>query len=476
MAFSNDCAEVRVNKLRSEGLRRDRLEELSSRFQNVQASPKEIGGSLALKCVLWRRTLNSLAPVSHLPNEVLLIIFETFVQLSSEGDHCDLAHPEITISHTASHWRNLAVNAPSLWTQILLTPRTQHHLEFFETYLRRSANMLVNVDIRDWAHTIPVAQSYYECSSADRHVSHTVVDALLPFVHRIRTLNVSKSGTPVLSTLFRVFDTSSSIPSSCSFTALTTLTIDNRKNDTHIGFRQLLSASPNIITLTFIGQVFDANEMVTAIELPFLQKLTLNGGSYANFDCHALKVIDTLSAPSLRHLELQHLKMYWTEDAVSRVFFTKDASPRFTKVRTLVICDKVSRETEYAGSLIKAFPLVTHVTLGGSVIGGFASALEELLALRSGVEIWPYLEALDLTYLPDSCLLPIHRWLKTRRTRRLSLHVQLHVPVWYCYPAFPRHVKKLQKHVDVRLEDHNRVTSLFSVEAVDATESASDSE
>lgn len=69
------------------------------------------------------RALNAAQPVFRLSTEMLLEVFRTYrAMLSRPPDQGTLRW--IVVTHVCARWRNVALRAPVLWRDILLTERT----------------------------------------------------------------------------------------------------------------------------------------------------------------------------------------------------------------------------------------------------------------------------------------------------------------------------------------------------------------
>ena len=70
---------------------------------------------------------NELSPISRLPTEILCNIFKLQVTLND----WDIPRPDSwnNFSQVSRHWRSLALSAPELWTDIILSyPRWTHEM------------------------------------------------------------------------------------------------------------------------------------------------------------------------------------------------------------------------------------------------------------------------------------------------------------------------------------------------------------
>lgn len=87
---------------------------------------------------------NRIAPVSKLPDELLIIIFleaskgRFFSRL--QRDDMWLPPIEIIISHVTQRWWRVALGSPMLWTHIIAAAENSHEA-LFSTCLERSGQL-----------------------------------------------------------------------------------------------------------------------------------------------------------------------------------------------------------------------------------------------------------------------------------------------------------------------------------------------
>ncbi|KAG2348121.1 hypothetical protein BDR05DRAFT_875376, partial [Suillus weaverae] len=93
----------------------NRRKELLVRLEETNTSLVEVQTLLTRKTAQAHTVQNILAPVSRLPDEVLLAIFEEAVRSQEQGQ---VTRTEIAISYTSHHWRQVVVNAPRLWNSL----------------------------------------------------------------------------------------------------------------------------------------------------------------------------------------------------------------------------------------------------------------------------------------------------------------------------------------------------------------------
>lgn len=125
---------------------------------------------------------NRSAPVASIPNEILSAVFEADNQSTSSFG--------ITVSHVTRHWRNVAMNTPSLWTCIDISNQI-HNLDMVEMNLTRSGNLPLDI--------------YIYLTTRSPSIS-SIMRAITPHIGRWRWLDIlcdlsCRSLSPVLNSL-----------------------------------------------------------------------------------------------------------------------------------------------------------------------------------------------------------------------------------------------------------------------------------
>jgi hypothetical protein len=84
---------------------------------------------------------NSVAPISLLPSELIAEIFNT-------GRHTSSIRPSfpLVVSHVTRKWREIAIQSPSLWTDIRIGGRSETQA-LLDLYLQRSQDQPLDVEI-----------------------------------------------------------------------------------------------------------------------------------------------------------------------------------------------------------------------------------------------------------------------------------------------------------------------------------------
>ncbi|KIJ14369.1 hypothetical protein PAXINDRAFT_41291, partial [Paxillus involutus ATCC 200175] len=88
---------------------------LQKQIQRYQASLGDVQTLLYTKINKANEMQNFLAPVSRLPNEMLLAIFEEAVSCQ---DPRKAVRAEFNISQVSRRWRDLAIHSPRLWRRV----------------------------------------------------------------------------------------------------------------------------------------------------------------------------------------------------------------------------------------------------------------------------------------------------------------------------------------------------------------------
>ncbi|KAF8442046.1 hypothetical protein L210DRAFT_3191083 [Boletus edulis BED1] len=88
-----------------------------------------------------------LQPISFLPNEILIHIFQLGLD---EFPHSAHARPlPVAVAGVCRSWRAVALRTPGLWTRVFVTSATPiNHLQM---YLERSRNLEIDVNFCHWS-------------------------------------------------------------------------------------------------------------------------------------------------------------------------------------------------------------------------------------------------------------------------------------------------------------------------------------
>ncbi|KAH7908482.1 hypothetical protein BJ138DRAFT_1128425 [Hygrophoropsis aurantiaca] len=362
----------------------DEVLELKKQEFDLLTRLRLLQGTITRKRVLAGSLKNSLALVSRLPNEILLACFGQAVQDwvdkndgADERKIAEMGHsnwekdidfklpctPIFAISHVSHDWRQLAINDPSLWTNLIITPKFERHWDIFQDFLHRAKG-------------IPIAAKF-RSFGPDRTPSSAgilLMEAIMSLLHaqKINELSFLASG-PVCSVLLsRMVEQRPRSPPSVGFSRLTTLSIFSLEYSEVLTFshlRQLLSVIPQLKTLELQPHeslsAADADKSVIA--LPVLENLTI-----IDANPFACKLLDSLCAPNVRQLKL----LIWDDwipevlDITSCLFMNNSNNlqsglrlPKFPGVRNLTLSSSADYDNLNT-NLITAFSQVTHLTLG----------------------------------------------------------------------------------------------------------------
>ncbi|KAI6035709.1 hypothetical protein EDC04DRAFT_2604907 [Pisolithus marmoratus] len=385
---------------------------LQSNIKQLQEQLKETQASLSQRTMKATTLQNLLAPVSRLPNEMLLAIFEEAV--SSPPPEKEMWVP-INISHVCRRWRAIVVNSPRLWKHIWVIPRINLHL--LEAYgARASGSGSLDVHFYNWR------------ERKDFQRFDAALEFILPYSGRWRSLSISfmcdtkiqhlanklkKESFPTLrhfsfralrpgQTCIDLFSVNGDYPALKTFDAenfslsgdligsrskmlqvfsgLTSLTLRRYSNDARSlrimidssVFRTLVNSIPGLTTLALHGQPLrfrigpPTEGESTLVSMPHLQNLILHPGVLK--PRYLQQTISNIHAPSLHHFELVFPDSKMSgQNIVELLFDAKTKKPRFPLVNTIVLHNATNSST--ASSFVHAFPYVSDVTLGGVDVG-----------------------------------------------------------------------------------------------------------
>ncbi|KAH7915162.1 hypothetical protein BJ138DRAFT_171867 [Hygrophoropsis aurantiaca] len=418
--------------------------------QNPSSSPAVLREAIAAvteEHTKFAEYVNSFALIYRLPNEILTIIFE----LAAAGHDPNFPCPqyvrrpsELDVSHVSRHWRDVAVNAPSLWTKwgAYITPSNN----LMSIYFHRSSNLKVDVDLCYWkAHTkTSVCQACASEGQAGKY--HDASELLKMSLHRFRSLAISSITTSLTELLKRIALTVSSSPT-LSFVSLVCLSINANfvtvlhGQETLLNFqefRNILSASPNLAVLQLADAVVPCSEIMDlagteCIVLPSLMRLCLDEPDEPSY-LYSTSILAALKAPKLRYFDCHHNFPEDDVDQFHSAFFENDHTPRFPSVQELSLSTSGAfdeDEDAFFDVVVKAFPAVTDVTLKYTDIKQFGAALARVIQPSErgyAADPWPCLQHLSLYRPLGNDLLAICTWLKLRsnfiyQPRRLSFKV-----------------------------------------------------
>ncbi|KAH7905493.1 hypothetical protein BJ138DRAFT_757702 [Hygrophoropsis aurantiaca] len=396
--------------------------------------------TIALKQAQAGQLENSLLPVYRLPTEILQACFYLALQTwLSEHDFerkiaDQLDEPKIdwerfypyespfVVSHVSCRFRQLAINFPSLWTNLLIAPSFIRHMDVLQEFLLRVKGMPCSV----------IFLSFGSKKKGSIRVDFEAIKtAMTPLVKAgqitaLAFLDSAPAFSFVCSLLAEQPITGSTSPNVLSnLTALTLFEFEGRIKPAEL--RSLLSTTPQLKSIGLLGRSVLINEGQEAdkspINLPMLNSIT----TIETFrDSDVLDFVCLLSVPNLYQFNLISCR------TTSFLFIDNDdKKPRFPSVRSLVF----SGYGHHYNSLeiIRAFPKITHLTLWNPGIfectnpqGAFWRELQHF-TLDCNFPA-PFLSTYCITWLYDS-----QKTEQSPQTKR-SLQISVFDPYEKLYP------------------------------------------
>ena len=355
--------------------------------------------------------VNTPSPISSLPNEILVLIFEfghTLPQATKLPFEC-------LVLQVTRHWRDVAISVPRLWTSIIVSPIAPAGM--LAAYLQRSRSFPIDLTcdlepnppdddsqnehvIGLWKMVVPHAARWRRLSIEVNCIS-LIVDSIsalfVPFLERLEitsrteisreTFSIFRGGAPALKSLLFVGVTLNSCrPPLDSLTYLTLS--ESRSYILYSQFLDILAALPCLEDLGLFGSIVTDWPVYPTIkiELPALATFRL-----ANPPTPMCSPFFTIVAPTLRSLSLYGIfrgdfPQALTGDRIHANF------PSIQSL-TLMIPKSVMIET----SVAHEFPAITHLTLLG--VDPHNTILQQLLHENhpTGSLVWPNLHTITLS-------------------------------------------------------------------------------
>lgn len=389
---------------------------LESEIQKKQERLQQVRTSLSQKITKAKELKNSLAPISRLPNEMLLVIFEELVSSPAPGNGKEMC-AAMWVSHVSRRWRDVAVSSPRLWRHIWVGPQVGPRV--LEAYISRGSGSF-DVSFFDWRDRrefqrfdsaldkiLPSSgqwRSLSISSMCDTNLSHLGTKLSnggpLTILRHVsfRAFRPGQSYTiqflkhnnpPVLKTLdAENFSLAGDLSTRMiqAFSKLTTLTLRRYSHDARSlrimidsgVFRSLLHSIPGLTTLALYGQPLRfridprSDDESALVSMPQLQTLILHPGVLK--PRYLQQTMSNIHAPSLRHFELVFPDSKVSgQNIVNLLFDSSTKRARFPLVSTVVLHNASNSST--ALSFIDAFPYASHVKIGGVDVGFFLQAL-----------------------------------------------------------------------------------------------------
>ncbi|KII91282.1 hypothetical protein PLICRDRAFT_501822 [Plicaturopsis crispa FD-325 SS-3] len=341
--------------------------------------------------LLSRMGVNSKAPVSRLPNEILCLIFEAALREEpSKNLDYNRASFGMTVSQVMHSWRVVAVRLPSLWTCIDI--RSTYHPDLIAEFLRRSVTRPLDLRIFDrtkrkrplniepFLELIVLHLSRLRKLSLDLDNGKTLFkicerfhDTCAPSLGYLRMsyyalhpANASlpqmfSHGVPKLRFLnCKALGPQAFLP---SLRALTTLRLyftlqDWDNNLDYNEFREMLGTLSSLVELTFHGSpvlFFDDVTTDHPILMPSLKWLDLC--AHRTYSHEGFLLLFMITAPSLYTLNMEG---FYTVEIIQRLI--TGLSSRYPALDNLIWKHVLFSPAVY-DAFMQAFPQIRHFTL-----------------------------------------------------------------------------------------------------------------
>ncbi|RDB25515.1 hypothetical protein Hypma_006476 [Hypsizygus marmoreus] len=422
------------------------LEETAKHIQTLQGRKSKLLREVhEIDQELWdaqarhAKLVNLTAPVSKLPNELLVEIFQTCQGERVWGGSRTRTPFEVIASHVSTHWRGIALGTPLLWNDIhiTVTPRTNvfdRAMHRLTAYLTRSDPSLVDIllqimvpeKVPGFLHELtPHAIRWHRvsisispgCSPNDIYgpLRNVAAPALMHLsLHaevsdgRVDPRNeypdhcppILTGGSPSLS-FVRVSGVvvGNLIP---PLRAVTTLDIDARPKMlmSLSQFQDMLSQPLQLVNLSLTGLniqlLRDPLNLSHPSPLPALRSLRIRGTATP---CHRL--LSFMSLPNLENLSLHAIHAF--DSAV------------IPSLRSLTLDGCMLADGDLQ-NIIRAFPNVSALSVDEAI-----PAIFDLLKPNPS-PVWPGLRTLTLRDLPPTDVLPLNVMVYSRLNSDAPLH------------------------------------------------------
>jgi hypothetical protein len=472
-----------------------RREELHARLQETTTSLAEVQSLLTRKKAQSHAVHNLLAPVSRLPDEVLLAIFEEAVKNQEPGQ---VVRTEMILSCTSHRWRQVTVNAPRLWNSFCV--RAEVPIVVLQNYVSRSANIPLTVEFRERESAWPGADK--------RSMAYLglALNVILPSAPRWRRIAVLHRSYPYFTHVFRELrevaplkmlqSISMGSPGICgpcpllvadsapaleslevedmplpppvtqtfeaarySIAGLTTLRL--RLHRTGVGsshaatdpstFRTLIGSAPILSTLEIYGQPVNFGQergRQGPLEITRLRTLILHPGTQSPRELRHF--ISMIKAPILRRFELVYPENTPPGQDISDLLFHPFPVASFPCVETVRLHNAIHPDT--GPVFVSAFPVATHIKLGGSDAGYLFERItsDDILC---GTWAPSHIQHLTVISPLHNTLLQMYKWLLSviNEAHQLPI-ITLEGPIHPIdYPELLPQLSKLASCTEVRL-------------------------
>ncbi|EPS93760.1 hypothetical protein FOMPIDRAFT_93871 [Fomitopsis schrenkii] len=283
--------------------------------------------------------LNALLPISRLPHELLSEVFLHHAEYRAEPTSQEPKSPRdwICVTHVCTHWREVALQCPTLWTRF----HASDSLDMLPIFLARSKDAPLSVSMSFDAWQSPITRR------SKPQLSEESLILVLTNLHRMRLLSVEFSSDPLDDVLAHIsgpaplleslsiaadISRSSAKPSKLvlSFTRMISHPESRRLRCLATRFRCLVWDSVSLIHLTRLevqgcGSGVSGTDAMSFFEalarMPLLEQLDLNGV----FEVHhhgysaVLSLLDPIPFLRLRRLRLQYENTYTTTDLLNNL-------------------------------------------------------------------------------------------------------------------------------------------------------------
>ncbi|KAG0694799.1 hypothetical protein DFH29DRAFT_301193 [Suillus ampliporus] len=406
------------------------FDEITQQIHALQSSQDELSRSIRNLQARAARIHNEKAAVSRIPSDVLSIIFEECRQLNPQWSGVlyllRQSPVEVRLSHVSSHWREVALTSPSLWSSIHYP--FAHKEDSLKEYLKRSEGSLLNIYIGPW--------------TQHPQVVRVVTDIILPHLPRFRQLVLDAVSRETLASLLDKFrdvsapalmrlrvmcrgPMSTAGPIACAslFTQGAPLLSDVRLDSvavilprtkartlhfcpppgppfplTHEGLFRAVSAFKSLHTLHMKSAIELNSPALPLIRLPSLKELVVHGLAVSK----GLRIFDVISAPNIRSLYL--VDMNCSAISAMHKFMARSYPDAFQSLRVLryVRCE-FSEDMDI--HFLRATPGISELLIPVDKTNYLIRMLvnsDKQAAIHGCKPLWPKLRTISL-HTPGYC-------------------------------------------------------------------------
>jgi len=408
------------------------LDEITQRIHALQSLQDELSRSIGSLQIRAARLRNQKVAVSRLPSDVLSIIFEECryfnPQWSGVLSLLRQLPIEVRLSHVSSHWRQVALTTPSLWSTIHYP--FEHKETSLVEYLKRSEGSLLNIYIGPWTkHPL---------------MERVVTNIILPHLPRFRQLVLDAVSRESLAALLEMFrdvsapalarlrvmcrgqtSTAGPLAPASLFIRGAPLLSDIRLDSvavilpraeartlhfyappgppfllTREGLFKSLSVFPSLHTLHLKSAIeLSSSAPVPVIHLPSLRELAVHGLAMAT----GSRIFDIICAPNIDSLYLVDMR-YFAVSAIHKSI-TQSSPNAFQSLRVLryVRCEFSEDMDVY---FLRATPGISELLLPVDKTNYLVRMLvnsDKQAAIHECTPLWPALHTITL-HTPGYCV------------------------------------------------------------------------